>query len=93
MDLEGGSLMQYRFAAFDLDGTLLNDKKEITPETRTTRAQLQQQGVRLILASGRHPRGVLPLAQELDFPAQNGVILCFNGGCVVDCKTGQVLVR
>lgn len=85
--------MQYRFAAFDLDGTLLNDKKELTPETRTTLAQLQQQGVRLILASGRHPRGVLPLAQELDFPAQNGVILCFNGGCVVDCKTGQVLVR
>lgn len=85
--------MQYRFAAFDLDGTLLNDKKELTPETRTTLAQLQQQGVRLILASGRHPRGVLPLAQELDFPAQNGVILCFNGGCVVDCKTGQALVR
>ena len=24
--------MQYRFAAFDLDGTLLNDKKELTPK-------------------------------------------------------------
>ena len=53
--------MQYRFAAFDLDGTLLNDKKELTPKTRAALAQLQARGVRLILASGRHPKGVLPL--------------------------------
>ena len=85
--------MQYRFAAFDLDGTLLNDKKELTPKTRAALAQLQARGVRLILASGRHPKGVLPLAQELDFPAQSGVILCFNGGCAVDCRTGNALVR
>ena len=57
--------MQYRFAAFDLDGTLLNDKKELTPKTRAALAQLQTRGVRLILASGRHPKGVLPLAQEV----------------------------
>ena len=55
--------MQYRFAAFDLDGTLLNDKKELTPKTRAALAQLQARGVRLILASGHHPKGVLPLAQ------------------------------
>ena len=85
--------MQYRFAAFDLDGTLLNDKKELTPKTRAALAQLQARGVRLILASARHPKGVLPLAQELDFPAQSGVILCFNGGCAVDCRTGNALVR
>lgn len=33
--------MQYRFAAFDLDGTLLNDEKELTPKNRAALAQLQ----------------------------------------------------
>ena len=44
--------MQYRFAAFDLDGTLLNDKKELTPKTRAALAQLQARGVRLIRQAG-----------------------------------------
>ena len=32
-----------RLAAFDMDGTLLNDKKEITPKTEKVLKELQKQ--------------------------------------------------
>ena len=85
--------MRYSFAAFDLDGTLLNDQKIITPKTRTALMRLQRLGVRVILASGRHPRGVLPVGQELELAQYGGMLLCFNGGRVVSCATGQTLVH
>lgn len=85
--------MRYSFAAFDLDGTLLNDQKVITPKTKTAIMRLQHLGVRVILASGRHPRGVLPVGQELELAQYGGMLLCFNGGRVVSCATGQTLVH
>ena len=85
--------MQYNFAAFDLDGTLLNDQKIIMPKTKIALMRLQRLGVRVILASGRHPRGVLPVSRELKLAQYDGILLCFNGGRVVSCVTGQTLVH
>ena len=45
--------MTYKMIVLDLDGTLTNDKKEITPKTRQALLEAQQQGVRIVLASGR----------------------------------------
>ena len=42
-----------RLAAFDMDGTLLNDKKEITPKTEKVLKELQKQGVELAFITGR----------------------------------------
>ena len=43
----------YRLLVLDLDGTLTNSKKEISPRNLRTLLRLQQSGVRLVLASGR----------------------------------------
>ena len=45
--------MKYKLLALDLDGTLTNTKKEITPYTRRTIIKAQQKGVKIILATGR----------------------------------------
>ena len=45
--------MKYRLIAMDLDGTLNNDAKEITPRTYDALMRAQQAGVRLALASAR----------------------------------------
>ena len=37
----------------DLDGTLTNNYKEITPRTKEALMQAQAKGVRVVLASGR----------------------------------------
>ena len=45
--------MKYKLLVLDVDGTLLNDEKEITPRTLATLLKVQQMGVHIVLASGR----------------------------------------
>ena len=58
--------MKYKLLVLDVDGTLLNDEKEITPRTLATLLKVQQMGVHIVLASGRPTYGILPLAKKLE---------------------------
>lgn len=58
--------MKYKVLALDLDGTLTNSQKKITPRTKETLIKAQQQGLKIILASGRPPFGIKPIAEELE---------------------------
>ena len=51
---------QIKVLALDLDGTLTNDEKKITPRTRAALQAAVAQGVTLVLASGRPTGGVAP---------------------------------
>lgn len=84
--------MDYKLIAMDIDGTLLNSAKQITPHTRYALLEAQQQGKRLILASGRHPVGVYPIASDLLLDKYGGFIMSFGGGKIIDCTTGQTVV-
>lgn len=79
----------YKILALDLDGTLTNSKKEITPHTLAVLLQAQQKGLRLVLASGRPVEGIMPLAEVLHLKEYGGYILAFNGGLIIDCATGE----
>jgi hypothetical protein len=79
--------------ALDLDGTLTNSEKKITPRTRAALDAAMDMGVLLVLASGRPTVGVQPLAEELGLNERGGCILSYNGGTIVDCKTGETLYR
>lgn len=83
--------MKYKLLVLDLDGTLTNSQKEITPFTREVLIEAQQQGLTLALASGRPTYGIMPLADELQMARYGGYILSFNGGKIIDVKTQQVL--
>ena len=78
-----------RIAAFDLDGTLLNSKKELLPSTILAIRRLKQIGVQVVLASGRHPKGIWPVAESLSLTGTDSYVLGFNGGTVVSLKTGE----
>ena len=54
--------MKYKLLVLDVDGTLLNDKKEITPRTHAALLKAQQMGVHVVLASGRPTNVVQPWA-------------------------------
>lgn len=82
-----------RVLALDLDGTLTNDEKKVTPRTRAALEAAAAQGVTIVLASGRPTAGVMPLAKDLELDKQGGCILSYNGGTIVDCKTGETLYR
>lgn len=82
--------MKYKLLVLDLDGTLTNSKKEITPFTKEVLINAQQQGLHLVLASGRPTYGIVPLAEQLEMGQYGGFILSFNGGKVIEVKTGKV---
>lgn len=88
---KGSVNMKYKMIALDLDGTLTNSKKIITPETKRALFAYQKQGGRVILASGRPTPGIVPLAKELELEKYNGFILAFNGSRIQNCATGEVL--
>ena len=75
--------MNYKLLVLDLDGTLTNTKKEITPRNREILIQAQQQGTRLVLASGRPTYGIVPLANQLQMNQFEGYILSYNGGEII----------
>lgn len=75
----------------DLDGTLTNNKKVITPRTKQALMQAQEAGVHVVLASGRPTYGIIPLAKELELKENGGFILAFNGGKIIDCANNKVI--
>lgn len=86
-------MSQYKVLALDLDGTLTNSQKVITPRTRAALDAAAQAGTRILLASGRPTVGIRPLAQELDLKSTGGYILSYNGGKITNCATGEVPVE
>ena len=81
----------YQLIALDLDGTLTNSEKVISPRTLSALQAAQAKGVKIVLASGRPSYGIRPLADELSLDKTGGFILAYNGGKVIDCRTDEVI--
>ncbi len=75
----------------DIDGTLTNEDKVISENTKNKLKELQSQGAVLVLASGRPTRGLMHFAKELEMDKHNGLLVSFNGARVTDCETGDIL--
>ena len=81
----------FRAIALDLDGTLTNHDKVVTPRTRQALLLAESKGAIIILASGRPTYGIVPVAECLDLEKRGGYILSYNGGNIVNAKTGEKL--
>ena len=81
----------YRAIALDLDGTLTNHEKVVTPKTREALLKAASEGAVIILASGRPTYGIEPVAECLELNQRGGYILSYNGGNIVNAKTGEKL--
>lgn len=85
--------MDYKLIAVDLDGTLTNSKKEVSPRNRYALLEAQKKGKKVIITSGRHPIGVYPIAEDLMLAHYGGYIMSFNGGKIIECaKIGRAHV-
>lgn len=83
--------MKYKLLVLDVDGTLLNDAKEISKRTLAALLKVQQMGVRIVLASGRPTYGLMPLAKLLELGNYGGFILSYNGGQIISADNGEIL--
>lgn len=83
--------MDFKLLVLDVDGTLLNSNREISERTIKTLKKVQQNGVRIALATGRPTYGVLPYAKAIDLDFNDGFIISYNGAKVLEASTGKVL--
>ncbi len=86
-----GNILPYRIIALDLDGTLTNHDKVVTPKTREALLRAQSDGAIIVLASGRPTYGIEPVAECLELNGRGGYILSYNGGKIVAAKTHEEL--
>ncbi|WP_041140064.1 Cof-type HAD-IIB family hydrolase [Beduini massiliensis] len=83
--------MSIKVIIMDVDGTLTNSQKIVTPKTKEALMKAQKAGAILILASGRPTSGLRDLAAELEMDKHHGLLVAFNGSKVIDCETGETL--
>ena len=73
-----------KLLALDMDGTLLNNAKEIPAAHITAIHQAIEKGVKLVLCTGRPLFGVLPYYEKLGLDLENEYLIANNG-----CSTHQ----
>ncbi|MFT2010876.1 Cof-type HAD-IIB family hydrolase [Pontibacter sp. 13R65] len=72
--------MKYRAICTDIDGTLLDSRRELSPRTIEAFQKLDK-NIPVILASSRMPSAMRHLQQELGI--LHHPMICFNGGYVI----------
>ena len=77
----------------DLDGTLLNDQKEITDGNRQAIHQALERGVRIVVTSGRPLKSSLAQARRLGLAGEGCYVIAYNGGVIYDCSGDCVVHR
>ncbi|MCD8048909.1 MAG: Cof-type HAD-IIB family hydrolase [Clostridia bacterium] len=84
-------MAQRKMFAADIDGTLTNSKKEITPKTRESILQMINEGHVFVIASGRPTPGVKKVCEQLQAENFGGYMLSYNGSVITDIKSGKIV--
>ena len=83
--------MSIKLIAIDIDGTLLNDDRKITPAVYQALKAAEAQGVRIVLCTGRPLTGVQDLLTELDLFTDNDFVITYNGSLVQKTKNQEII--
>lgn len=75
----------------DIDGTLIGSDEKIQPKTKKALIKLQEEGVKVILASGRPLNAMLGLVEELELTKHHGIVICYNGAMAYDAQNKEVI--
>lgn len=82
-----------KLIAIDIDGTLLNSHHQITDEVKQTLIQKRQEGVYIVLCTGRPIRGVEDYLKELNLTSDDDYVITFNGALAQNVKTRETLAH
>ncbi|ACO21543.1 TPA: sugar-phosphatase [Streptococcus pneumoniae] len=84
--------MSIKLIAVDIDGTLVNSQKEITPEVFSAIQDAKEAGVKVVIATGRPIAGVAKLLDDLQLRDQGDYVVTFNGALVQETATGHEII-
>ena len=83
----------YKLVAIDMDGTLLNNAKQITPENYEAIQKARQNGVKIVLASGRPLVGFKRYLEELHLVSEDDYVVAFNGAIVQSSGGNKIISK
>jgi len=75
-----------RLVCFDVDYTLLSDEQQLLPMTEQTIKELQSQGLKIILATGKNLNATRDIVDRLDLNDP----LIFSNGCIIQYRDGRI---
>ncbi|MDH6363834.1 Cof subfamily protein (haloacid dehalogenase superfamily) [Enterococcus sp. PF1-24] len=82
-----------KLVAIDLDGTLLNNQKEISPRNKTALLKAKAAGVKVVICTGRPLKAIDLYLQELNLEEAGDYSITFNGGLVQKNDTGEIMAK
>lgn len=82
--------MEIKAVAIDLDGTLLNSKREISGFNKAIIHKLVKKGIKVYLATGRLYKSLYKYKKFLEL---DSFVIASNGALLIDGKTDKVLME
>ncbi len=78
----------YKLVAIDLDGTMLDSYGMVTENTKNTIKKVEEQGVEVVIASGRPIDSIKTIAREIE---SKNYFIAGNGAIVYDVKKDEII--
>ncbi|APZ49201.1 hypothetical protein BW721_05640 [Jeotgalibaca sp. PTS2502] len=80
-----------KLVAIDIDGTLVNEEKVVTPKVHQAIQTAIDQGVKIVLCTGRPMEGIRPYLEELGLQNEEDYVISHNGACITRTDSHEVL--
>ena len=84
--------MSIKLVAIDIDGTLVNNNREITPQVFEAIQQAKAAGVKIVIATGRPLLGVKTILAELNLLDEGDYVITYNGALIQATATGEAFI-
>ncbi|MGO2314673.1 MAG: sugar-phosphatase [Pseudolactococcus laudensis] len=84
--------MSIKLVAIDIDGTLVNNNREITPEVFEAIQKAKAAGVKIVIATGRPLLGVKNILESLNLLDAGDYVITYNGALVQATATGEAFI-
>ncbi|HFL2405235.1 TPA: sugar-phosphatase [Clostridioides difficile] len=81
----------YKLIALDIDGTILNTQKRITPEVFESIQEAKRAGAKVVITTGRPLPGVKELINQLNLTDEGDYVICFNGAIIQEVKSEKII--
>lgn len=75
----------------DMDGTLLDDKKNISPRLHQAICDFTAQGGSFVLTSGRPIGSIMETRERIGLTSPGTYIIAYNGALVYDCEAKKAI--
>jgi Cof subfamily protein (haloacid dehalogenase superfamily) len=92
IEIEAGDKMK-KILFTDLDGTLLNNDKQVSDGNRAAIQRLLDAGHYLVVSTGRPVKSGFKVVQRLGLTMPGCYMIAYNGGTIFDCSEQKILTE